>query len=783
MTDRVGYLLSTEGEPRVRRARDLVRVLMGILLVFLMALNAVRFGRLQDAVTGVAETFPGWLKIAFWVGYGLGGVYAIVVALVLIARTRRNPGAARDVVLAVAGAAVVALVAMRWAEGVWPPLLPELGGDTPVRLFPIVRVAVVTAAVLAVSPHVTRPVRRFGSAMVMLVAISGFGLGFGYPSDAIAAIGVGMVAAGAVLLAFGSPGGFPDVGVVAAALRQLGVGVRDLQPAADQSWGTRRLVGVGDDGVTIEVKAFGRDAADTQLGAKLWRFLLYHEAGPAPAFTRMQAVEHEALMALFAARVGVSVAEPLTAGLAGDDVAILAVRLPGRSLSDVSPDEVEDEELAAIWRDVAALHDADIAHGALNTSALMLTDDGHLFDRFEWASLAAGDRRWPDIVELLFSTAGRFGAERSVAVAHGALGSDRLAAALPYLQLPAVSRAGRRAVHKPKALMQELKDRVAEATGVEPPEPVKLRRVSPRSLLLAALMLLAANALITQLAGIDYAAVWGVVEDASVVGLIVAFVAAHATFFAEARAMMAAVGIPLPFGPLVILQIATKFMGLAVPSPAGRVTMMSAFLIKHGVSPTMSVTQGAIDGLAGFVVEASVLLLALAFSDMSFALGGDTDWQRILLILVGIVLIGALVVLVVKRLRDLVVPVVREALGAILSVVSDPRRAIALLSANFLARLSLGVTLWIVLRALGVGDVSIAVALSVTVATNLLAGLVPVPGGIGVAEAVMTSWLVLVGVPEAAAFAATVVFRMVTFYIPAVEGFFAMRRLEKNGYL
>jgi uncharacterized membrane protein YbhN (UPF0104 family) len=38
-------------------------------------------------------------------------------------------------------------------------------------------------------------------------------------------------------------------------------------------------------------------------------------------------------------------------------------------------------------------------------------------------------------------------------------------------------------------------------------------------------------------------------------------------------------------------------------------------------------------------------------------------------------------------------------------------------------------------------------------------------------------------VPEAEAFAATVIFRMVTFYIPAVEGFFTMRSLEKGGYL
>ena len=128
-------------------------------------------------------------------------------------------------------------------------------------------------------------------------------------------------------------------------------------------------------------------------------------------------------------------------------------------------------------------------------------------------------------------------------------------------------------------------------------------------------------------------------------------------------------------------------------------------------------------------------------------------------------------------------PVLKEALGSVTSVLSEPRRALTLLASNFLGRLALGFTLWIILRAVGVDDISIPVALTVTVATNLLAGLVPVPGGVGIAEAVMTSWLVLVGVPEAEAFAATVVFRMWTFYVPAMEGFFAMRWLESRDYL
>jgi len=235
--------------------------------------------------------------------------------------------------------------------------------------------------------------------------------------------------------------------------------------------------------------------------------------------------------------------------------------------------------------------------------------------------------------------------------------------------------------------------------------------------------------------------------------------------------------------PLVILQLAARFIGLAVPSAAGRVAMNSAFLVKFGVNRTVAVVQGAVDGLSGFVVEAGILVVALVFSDQSFDLGGDTDWQLILLVAAGVAVVAGLLVFLVERLRRLVLPTLKQALGSVTSVLKEPRRALMLVASNFLARLILGFTLWIILRSVGVDDVSIPAALTVTVATNLLAGLVPVPGGVGIAEAVMTSWLVLVGVPETEAFATTVVYRMWTFYIPAVEGFFAMRWLEKRDYL
>ena len=60
----------------------------------------------------------------------------------------------------------------------------------------------------------------------------------------------------------------------------------------------------------------------------------------------------------------------------------------------------------------------------------------------------------------------------------------------------------------------------------------------------------------------------------------------------------------------------------------------------------------------------------------------------------------------------------------------------------------------------------------------MLAGLLPVPGGVGVVEGGLIYGLVRAGVPEEVAFAAVVLYRIASFYLPPVWGYFAMRWLE-----
>ncbi|MET0673396.1 MAG: lysylphosphatidylglycerol synthase domain-containing protein, partial [Microbacterium pygmaeum] len=68
-------------------------------------------------------------------------------------------------------------------------------------------------------------------------------------------------------------------------------------------------------------------------------------------------------------------------------------------------------------------------------------------------------------------------------------------------------------------------------------------------------------------------------------------------------------------------------------------------------------------------------------------------------------------------------------------------------------------------------------------AVSLFAGLMPVPGGMGVSEAGYTAGLQAIGVDSAVAMSTAIAFRLVTFYLPPIWGAFAMRWLRKSAYV
>ena len=179
----------------------------------------------------------------------------------------------RDLLLSGVFAGLVAVLAHRIVEGDWPSLDELLGNGAPVT-YPAARLAVAVAMTVTASPHLSRPLRYAGRWVVGLGTI-----GTVYTQEAtvggtIAALILGAMAAAAVHLIFGSPGGRPSLREVSAAVGDLGVERRDLRPAelqpAGDVDGARRGLGrraAGDQGV--RARRLGHPAGDPGLALPL----------------------------------------------------------------------------------------------------------------------------------------------------------------------------------------------------------------------------------------------------------------------------------------------------------------------------------------------------------------------------------------------------------------------------------------------------------------------------------------------------------------------------------
>ncbi|MEQ9164096.1 MAG: lysylphosphatidylglycerol synthase domain-containing protein, partial [Ilumatobacter fluminis] len=113
---------------------------------------------------------------------------------------------------------------------------------------------------------------------------------------------------------------------------------------------------------------------------------------------------------------------------------------------------------------------------------------------------------------------------------------------------------------------------------------------------------------------------------------------------------------------------------------------------------------------------------------------------------------------------------------------SEPDRAAKLLGGLVAKKLLFAMTLAAILYAYG-EPLSFATVVFVNTAVSWFAGVFPVPGGIGVAEASFVVGLTAFGVPDTVALAVALTHRLFTTYLPPIAGFFTMKRLEQRGYL
>jgi uncharacterized membrane protein YbhN (UPF0104 family) len=775
-------------QPRTRRATDVLLLLVGLLGLWLLV-AAYPPSDFEKAFEDFLASMPGWLDPVWGFGYDLLWLWAIL--LVVAALLARRRGIALEAVGALVLGTFVALVCVELALGHWPPIGTAIEGGSDSPPFPAMRVAETGAVILAMAPHLSKPLRTTGWWILVLGVLGGMLTNTATPGGNLAAFLAALTAAAAIRLVLGTSAGRPGLGDVSAALAELGVSAQQLGPAERQVAGVVRFRARDDAGDELLVKVYGRDAYDNALIAKFSRMVWYRDGGGELGLSRLQAVEHEALMTLLAARAGVCSREVVTAGETEDGDALLVLRGEAEPLAEAPAEEVDDALLRTAWETLARLRAAGIAHTQLDQTTIAVAGkDVWLLDFGAAAAAPTVDQLQTDRVQLLAATAALVGTERATSAAVAALGKDGAAELLPYLQSAALATPLRKDVKDAGIKVDDLRKHVAEAAGAEEPELVKLRRMTWWTIIQAGLLVLAVAAVITAFGKVDWTEARKELENAAWGFIVFGFVVAQLPRLTQAVATLGSVAARLPFGPVYIKELATCYLNLAMPSSIARMAVNVRFFQCNGLPGVMAVTSGAIDSFVGNIIQGLIIIVLLLFGTSSIDLNlsapsSGSGPGRLLWILVGLIVATVLLFVFVERLRRPVVkrvkawwPEVKTSLTALRS--SNKLRLLIL--GNIATELLFSAALGLFARSVGY-HINFAELVLINESVSLLSSFIPVPGGIGVSEFGLMVGLTSVGMSEESAVITVLLYRLSTFYLPPIWGFFAFRWLQRNRYL
>jgi glycosyltransferase 2 family protein len=806
-----GVIVSVTPRRRVRSQADVVRLIVALALVGVGVLVATwlrnTIGGAEEDLVEVYELVPDRFADVLTGLAVLGaGVVPVVAIAVLVVRRRFRQ------VLTLLFAGVGATVAMQLLtefladQGIIAGIDPDT--DRIVELtstsFPTSPlIASTVALVIAATPWLSQPWRRVLWPSVGLLVLFRVVSSNEPPLDVVIAIAVGMAMGSLALLVFGTEGSDPEAPELVAMLRTAGRPRR-----IEQLPGSAPLVYAVemDDAPPMEMRVRTVHDRSENMLEQLWRSVrLRTWVNDRPYDTVQRRIEHEALAQRAAADAGARVATVRrivasphgSVGLLEDRVegasaAVVAEHPSSQTPAPSSSPVVAVTEAARpldrglvldVWRQVEALHRDRIAHRNLDLEDVWVTPDGRAVLRgFDGAAIAATDRDLAlDRAQLLVSTALVMGAAAAVDVAVEAVGPAVVTTAVPYLQPLALPTRTRRAWRGNKEVLDGLRAAIAQATGVEPAPLARLDRIRPRTAMSLVAFVIAFYVLLPQLG--DFSDTAEAASRANWWWLGPMILGAAATIVFAALQFVASVPEPIPFLPALRMQTASSFISRIAPANTGTLAVGVRFLQRSGLDPGSAAAAVGLNALAGFGVHLALMfafLLWVGSSDVGFSLPqADVIFIVITVVLSASGLLIALVPAVRRRVLPPLVAQARNAASSLADVLTDPVRVIGLVGGATGVTGSFILTLAAAVAAFGSGVSFPEIGAAYLVAAAL-GSAAPTPGGLGAVEAALVTALTGYGMASGPAVSAALTFRLVTYWLPMLPGWFTFQQMQRR---
>ena len=771
---------------RIRRPLDLARFAVAISLV----LGTIALGYFATSTTAGLDTdieggvalLPSLVVLALNVVGGIGSLglpIAGSISLIVRRRLRQLFDSLVALFLAVTVLSIVSIVIGGLDN---PRLLIAMAGSTSSANGSTAPILGGILAFITVARLMSRRPWNVLSSVVMVSLILVTLLSSGI---ALAGIGFSLAVGWAIGLltryALGTSTTRPSGAAVAAAMERGGYPITELRIANLTSRG-RRYSAITRNGDPLRITILDRDLEGAGLVNAAWTSLRLRDEPGKGAFNLRKAVEHAALVAYAAQAAGAPVPRLLLATEVGpDSVALVYQQIPGTPFNELT--DITDTELDSAWRAIRTLHEHQMSHRALssrhllrgpeNSTWLLGTDQG---------SIAASDVAIRlDLAELLCSLAMLTSVERSVSSARRVLGSDAIARALPALQPVALSPGTRKALRKHKGMIIALRDAIVELRPDADTEQIQFQRIKPRTLVMIVVGTIAGYVLLSQLTSVDLGNLFSTANWSWVLG---AFGFSLITYAGAAWSLSGFVPEKLSFGRTVLAQVAGDFATLVSPPALGAIAINVRYLQKSGLHPALAAASVGVSQVAAFATHIGLLL---AFG---IAAGTQADftfdppiWAVVGVAAVAVILLALLAVSAVRRLiSKRIGPLIKEVVPRMVTIAQRPTKLLEGIGGILLLNLAYVGVLYACVQAFD-GSLSIAVVAVVYLAGATIGQAAPTPGGLGAVEAALAAGLTAAGLDAGLAVSAVLLYRLLTFWLPTLPGYWSFNYLTKKNLL
>lgn len=743
-------------------------------------------GPLEVALFELINGLASWLIVIFYPLGQYGAVAAIPVVALMLAFLVRKIQPAIYVLLAGSlawiSARIMKEIINRGRPGEFFDNVLFHGPESFMGLgFPSGHAAVAAAMTTVIWPFVSHTSRKLLVLLTGAVMFSRVYAGAHLPLDVVAGAALGVIIGSVVVLLFGVPMRRVNLDRVKRALKDRGVEITSIKPAAVDARGSVPYFAKTKDGKDLFVKFYGKEQFSADWLFRMIRYVKYKNLeDEAPYLGLKRNLEHEALMSVMAKSLDVRT--PTVVGFFRVDEYFWGLafeRIEGKSLDSIPVDQITDEMLDKIWEQLNLLHRKGVAHRDLRAANVFIAKNGTpwLIDFGFAESMANTKRMYMDTSELIASLSTIIGVERAVASCSRNVEKKEIVESYPFLAYEAFSGETKTRMKKRKPLLAQLREEVAKTVGRTQVEgkKVKLQRISTASLVQIMALGVALFVLAPQFSAFKESS--EALLDTDLIWIPILLGLSTVTYLATSMTLKIFSVYPMKWGDSIIVQLSSSFTNKLLPSGLGGLAINVQFLRTRGhkVSEATSVlTMARVMDFIGFVIPLMLILLTF-YQDI-----GDLFNITVSPIVIGAAIGGILLLLVIlmsiKSIRDKVRRFLKQVVGTFVLLATDPIVLSKAFLSSVIMNLAFLTAFFVSLQAVGI-DISYVEAVVVFAVATLAGSVSPTPGGLGVLEAAMVTALITLGYDNHLALAGVLLYRFFTYWLPIPFGFVSYRYL------